>query len=218
MSTTTATEFANMIGGSQKGSLREEVRDMEVRIDDHLASAWVEYDFFFNGKFHHCGVDAFQLHKQGRNWKITQISDTRRDDCSQDGEAMVINKVMDAWHASASNANIQSYFDQLSDDAVFLGTDPTENWSKNEFHRFAKPFFDKGQVWDFKASERNVSFSEQGDISWFNELLDTWMGKCRGSGVLRKTSDGRWELTQYNLAILVPNDKVSDYLKLIEKR
>ena len=218
MNTMSAVKFAKMIGGSQKGSLREEIRDMDIRIDDYLASAWVEYDFYLNGKFHHCGVDAFQLHRQGSVWRITQITDTRRSDCSGDGEEAVINKVMDSWHAAASRADIRNYFDRFGQDAVFLGTDPSEQWTKSEFHRFAKPFFDKGQVWDFKPLERNVFFDEEGNISWFNELLDTWMGKCRGSGVLKKSSAGKWELVQYNLAILVPNDKVSEYLTLIGQR
>ncbi|NND04802.1 MAG: SnoaL-like domain-containing protein [Saprospiraceae bacterium] len=218
MTTMSAADFAKMIGGSQKGSFREEIRDTEIKIDDYLATAWVEYDFYLNGKFHHCGVDAFQLHRQGTLWRITQISDTRREDCSAGGEEAVINKVMDSWHAAASSADIDTYFDRFGNDAVFLGTDPTENWTKSEFHRFAKPYFNKGQVWDFKPLDRNVFFDEEGNISWFNELLDTWMGKCRGSGVLKKSSTGKWELAQYNLAILVPNDKVSEYLKLVGKR
>ncbi len=217
MNDLTVQEFAKMIGESKRGSLREEIKDMDVKIDDRLATAWVEYDFFYNGSFNHCGVDAFQLYKSGSTWRITQISDTKRADCSKGGKAAVIHQTMDAWHAAASRADINAYFSRFGNDGVFLGTDPGENWSKDEFYRFAKPFFDKGKVWDFKATERNVYFNEDGDISWFNELLDTWMGKCRGSGVMRKTDGGKWELAQYNLAILIPNDVVQDYLKLIQK-
>jgi hypothetical protein len=36
----------------------------------------------------------------------------------------------------------------------FIGTDATENWNKMQFQAFAKPFFDRGKVWNFTAVER----------------------------------------------------------------
>ncbi len=41
------------------------------------------------------------------------------------------------------------------------------------------------------------------------------MGTCRGSGVLIKEGTG-WTLQHYDLAIMVPNDLVNDFLKLVE--
>jgi len=70
--------------------------------------------------------------------------------------------------------------------------------------------------WAFTTKEREVYVSRDDNIAWFDEVMNTWMGECRGSGVWRKTGN-EWELTQYNLAILVPNDKVQDYLKLFEE-
>ena len=213
----TIAEFGNQIAKAARGSLEEKVTSMEVRVDDALATAWVGYDFYINGNFSHCGVDAFQMIKTNNGWRIMQIADTRRKECKPMGAAGAINATLDNWHMAGAKADARSYFNLLSADGFFLGTDPSENWDKNAFYKFAKPFFDKGQAWDFKPSDRKVYFSEDGKVSWFNELLDTWMGKCRGSGVMTKDDQGNWKLKQYNLAILVPNEKVQEYVKIIGK-
>jgi hypothetical protein len=43
-----------------------------------MATAWTPYNFYFNGKFSHCGVNNFVLVKQDNGWKIQYIIDTRR--------------------------------------------------------------------------------------------------------------------------------------------
>ena len=53
-------------------------------------------------------------------------------------------------------------------------------------------------------------------MAWFDELLDTWMGDCRSSGIVQKVN-GEWKIKYYHLAITVPNDVVDNYLKLIGK-
>jgi len=218
ISVVTVDEFAKSVGQATRGALDERVTSMEIRIDDHLATAWVEYDFFYEGKFNHCGVDAFQLHKSVNGWKIMQISDTKKANCVAGGKENAINSILDQWHAAAGKADVNGYFNSIGADAVYLGTDPGERWDKNAFYQFSKPFFDKGNAWDFKPKERNVSFSDDGKVAWFDELLDTWMGICRGSGVLEKQVDGTWKIAQYNVAILVPNDLVQDYMKLVDSK
>lgn len=125
-----------------------------------------------------------------------------------------ISNVLDAWHLAAANADFDTYFGLLTDDAIFLGTDASENWDKKTFEDFSRPYFEKGKAWAFKPYNRNVYFSEDGTIAWFDELLNTWMKTCRGSGVLIK-KDGMWKIKHYNLAVTVPNDIVKDYLKLL---
>ncbi len=212
----TSQQFSTMLGNLSRGKYREEIKNIEIKIDDYLASAWVDYELYVDGKYNHCGVDAFQLHYDGSSWKILQIADTRRDDCTPMGETAVINNLLDNWHLAASNANGAEYFNDLDKDATYLGTDPSEHWDKQAFYQFAKPFFDKGSAWDFKAQDREVNFSEDGNIAWFNEVLDTWMGPCRGSGILSRNENGVWKIKQYNLAVLVPNDKIQDYIRLIK--
>lgn len=127
-----------------------------------------------------------------------------------------VNQFLDAWHQAASNADYSRYFDAFSPDGIFVGTDATEYWTKQEFEVFAKPFFDRGKAWDFKAVERHVYFSQDQKTVWFDELLSTWMKGCRGSGVLVQ-SKGKWHIKQYVLSMTIPNDNTNAVIQLKEK-
>lgn len=124
-----------------------------------------------------------------------------------------INEVLDAWHKAAADADFNAYFSKMTDDAIFIGTDATENWKNKDFKAFSKPYFDKGKAWSFTALERNVFISEYDDIAWFDELLDTQMELCRGSGVLKKENN-TWKISHYVLSIAIPNDHVKEVVKL----
>jgi hypothetical protein len=126
-------------------------------------------------------------------------------------EKLTINKVLDNWHKSASNAEFEQYFNAMDKKSIFYGTDASENWTKQEFQSFSKPFFDKGKAWSFKAFERNIYFSETGKVAWFDELLDTWMGTCRGSGVLER-EDGTWKIKHYVLSVCIPNETIEEVI------
>ncbi|RZJ68479.1 MAG: hypothetical protein EOO50_01420 [Flavobacterium sp.] len=128
-----------------------------------------------------------------------------------------INKILDDWHKAAAEANFKNYFGAMSDDAIYIGTDATENWHLDAFKAFSKPYFDKGKAWNFKALERNIYFSPDATIAWFDELLDTHMKICRGSGVLRKEKNGQWKIVHYVLSMTVPNDKVDDAIAIKAK-
>jgi ketosteroid isomerase-like protein len=127
-----------------------------------------------------------------------------------------INAFIDQWHAAAAKADAAVFFGSMSDSSVYIGTDATERWSKSAFITFAKPYFDRGKAWDFKPYDRDIHISAQGDYVWFSELLTTWMGVCRGSGVLTRTSTG-WKIEQYHLSVTVPNDIVKDFISLVDK-
>lgn len=131
---------------------------------------------------------------------------------AQEGE---IHQLLDDWHLAASNADIEAYFGLIARDGYYLGTDSSEVWTYEEFYGFSKPYFDQGKAWSFKALRRNVFFSSDKKVVWFEETLDTWMGPCRGSGVLERVK-GEWKLKQYNLAMLVSNDDIQDYLKILK--
>lgn len=118
---------------------------------------------------------------------------------------------IDAWHEAAAQADFKKYFDLMTTDGVFIGTDATENWQIAEFKAFSKPYFDKGKAWSFTALERHV-YSENG-VVYFDELLDTQMGICRGSGVM-KMEGGNWKIAHYVLSIAVPNENVSSLTQL----
>ena len=124
-----------------------------------------------------------------------------------------INKVLEEWHSAAAQANFEEYFGLMSGDGIFIGTDATENWENKEFREFAKPYFDKGKAWNFTTLERNIYVSENGETAWFDELLNTQMGICRGSGVLEKTQNA-WKIKHYVLSIAIPNENVDEITQI----
>lgn len=132
----------------------------------------------------------------------------------QNSEKEKITIALDSWHKAAAEGNFNNYFNAMSDESIFIGTDATENWTKKQFQDFAKPYFDKGRAWDFKPVERHIYMDPSGKIAWFDELLDTWMKICRGSGVMVK--EGKvWKIKHYILSMTVPNDNVNDVIKII---
>lgn len=116
-----------------------------------------------------------------------------------------ISETLDALHDAASKAEFDRYFGLYAPDAIFLGTDATERWTREAFMAYAKPYFDQGRGWTYVMIERHISIADGGNTAWFDERLDNAsLGETRGSGVLVK-ADGRWYISQYNLTIPIPN-------------
>lgn len=128
---------------------------------------------------------------------------------SQNSDKKSIDTMLISWHKAAANADFDAYFGNMTDDAVFIGTDATENWQNAEFRAFSKPYFDKGKAWTFTTLERNIYVDANKDIAWFDEHLKTQMGICRGSGVVIKVN-GIWKIKHYVLSIAIPNENVSE--------
>lgn len=128
--------------------------------------------------------------------------------CAAVGQVPVraeIDALLDTWHQSASRADERAYFDALSVDSIFFGTDASERWTRAEFLAYAQPHFSKGKGWTFTPRDRHVYFSRRGDVAWFDERLDSASyGECRGTGVAQ-FRDGSWRIEQYNLTIPIPN-------------
>ena len=124
-----------------------------------------------------------------------------------------VAKALDNFHNAAAQADGERYFGLLADNAVFLGTDATERWSKQAFQAFAKPYFDQGKGWTYTSTRRHIYLSADGNIAWFDEMLNNASyGECRGSGVLQKTEQG-WKIVQYHLVIPVPNELAKELVK-----
>jgi hypothetical protein len=134
---------------------------------------------------------------------------------AQTKETAKINSTLDNWHKAAAEAKFDTYFGMMSDESIFIGTDATENWNKKDFMTFAKPFFDKGKAWSFTALERHVYFDKSEKTAWFDELLNTQMKICRGSGVLVKTGN-EWKIKHYVLSMTIPNDNTNEIIKIKE--
>jgi ketosteroid isomerase-like protein len=157
----------------------------------------------------------FSCNSPQNNTKTNNATDTTQKIVSFDAteSKKQIAATLDSFNVAAAQSNYEKYFNYYTEDAIFIGTDATENWSKQAFMKWAKPHFDKKKTWNFKALERNIYFSKTGDLAWFDELLDTQMKICRGSGVLIKQGN-EWKVQQYVLSMTIPNDKIDPVLKL----
>lgn len=74
-------DFVKFIGQQKVGEADERVEFESIRIDGPLAMVWAPYQFYYKGKFRHCGVNSFQLVKLEDGWRIQYLIDTRRKDC-----------------------------------------------------------------------------------------------------------------------------------------
>ena len=128
-------------------------------------------------------------------------------------EQKKIISILDSFNTAAANADYQTYFNFYADDAIFTGTDATERWNKKDFMVWAKPYFDKKTTWHFTALERHIYFDKTGNLAWFDELLNTQMKICRGSGVLIKQGN-EWKIAQYILSATVPNELIDSVTKM----
>lgn len=133
---------------------------------------------------------------------------------AQDADIKELGQFLDSWHLDAANVNMQAYFDKIDKEGVFIGTDATENWTWQEFYDWSAPYFEKGKAWTFKATERNIYFSKDGSIAWFDESLESSSGILRGSGVVAMTDQG-WKIKHYVLSLPVPNEKYKEVNNLI---
>lgn len=70
--------FLASVSKSSAGELDERITVETIKIDGSLAAVWAPYTFIYKGKMLHCGVNSFQLVRQGVGWKIQYIIDTRR--------------------------------------------------------------------------------------------------------------------------------------------
>jgi len=200
----------------------EKLYSYEIKWDANLAWASTEYSFFLDAKLSHCGYNHFVLAKEKNEWKIQFLIDSRRtDNCLTDADRketdkIAIDTLLNRWHKAAATANEAVFFDSsMTADGIYLGTDISERWLRDELKSWAKSAFEKDVAWAFTPKRREIYFNENDPkIAWFEEDLDTWMGPCRGSGVVMKI-DGKWKLKHFNLAVAVPNDAIDKYMNII---
>jgi hypothetical protein len=126
-----------------------------------------------------------------------------------------INAFIDEWHDDAANAR-PAYFDKIAPHGIYIGTDKTELWNRDQFKAWAQRAFARKSAWSFKAIKRNVYMSADKKFIWFDELLDTQMGPCQASGVIRRTDKG-FEIEHYQLSIAVPNEIASKVTALVKE-
>jgi len=128
-----------------------------------------------------------------------------------------VNQFMDSWHKAAASADEEVFFGSMTKDGIYLGTDKTEKWTRDEMAVWAKEYFERESAWSFTATSRDIYFSEDGKVAWLNEKLDTWMGVCKGTAVLELTNEG-WKIALYDLSVTIDNDKIQKFIELIEEK
>lgn len=134
-----------------------------------------------------------------------------------DADRQAIEVVLDDFHLAASEADGERYFGHMSADAVFLGTDATERWTRDEFRAYAGPYFDAGRGWTYTPRERHVFVGPDRRTAWFDERLwNDKYGECRGTGALLEVA-GEWKIAHYNLTLPVPNEIAAEVVERIRE-
>lgn len=141
--------------------------------------------------------------------------------CSKPKESAIsnssqVNSLINKWHQAAAVADEEVFFNCMEDDAIYLGTDASEKWTKKELQEWSKEIFKRDTAWAFTPLERSIYFNNDSSLCWFDEKLDTWMGECRGTGVLKNSTSG-WRISHYNLSVTIPNELIKQFITLTKK-
>jgi hypothetical protein len=59
--------------GSPGPKYLERMWEPTVLVSGPIAAVWTPYDFYRDGEFSHCGIDAFHLVKTGEGWRVAAI-------------------------------------------------------------------------------------------------------------------------------------------------
>lgn len=70
--------FLESIATPREKKWDERISTVEIKIEDNLATAWMDYSFYLDNTLSHSGVNAFQLVKLNGIWLILHITDTRK--------------------------------------------------------------------------------------------------------------------------------------------
>lgn len=211
--------FVTSVGQSEPGTLNEKIWSYDVQIDQNLASVWTPYTFFMGDQLSHCGVNTFQLFHGEAGWQMIQITDTRHSEgCRmQEGDLkQELHALIDAWHQAAADADADAFFGAMTEDGIYIGTDKSERWERDELRKWAAEAFERDTAWDFDTIDRVITVADDERHAWWDETLDTWMGVCRSTGILEHTPEG-WKITHYQLSVTVPNEKIEAFKELVKR-
>lgn len=124
-----------------------------------------------------------------------------------------LSNFLDAFHSYAATADFEKYFTCFSPIGRFLGTDATENWTRDEFMEFSRPHFNGECAWNYvpNSEQRIITFVNIGEsvIAAFDESLLCVKLNCpaRGSGsAIFDTRTSTWQILYYHLSFPIPND------------
>ncbi|MEL6672463.1 MAG: nuclear transport factor 2 family protein [Bacteroidota bacterium] len=72
--------FVKAVGTPHETVWDERISDLQIQVDDNLASAWMKYSFYLGDTFSHCGVNTMTLVREKDGWKILYLADSRRNE------------------------------------------------------------------------------------------------------------------------------------------
>ena len=126
---------------------------------------------------------------------------------ADDASRADVDSVLDGFHAAAAAGDREQYLGYLTENGVFLGTDEWERWPKHpDFSDYVAGRFSDGGGWSYRSVDRNVDFSDDGSVAWFDEVVfSETNGRFRGTGVLLR-QDGEWRIAHYAMSFLVFNE------------
>lgn len=122
--------------------------------------------------------------------------------------------LLNRHHEAAAVKNIEALQDVFSEGALFVGTDDTEKWTRNQLLD-ALEKTESG--WDMTdCHHRHVYAVPEmlGVATFFETMRHTKYGLLRGSGMVFKEL-GTWRISLYVLSFSVPNHVV-DKTNLVE--
>ncbi|WP_372365006.1 nuclear transport factor 2 family protein [Candidatus Uabimicrobium sp. HlEnr_7] len=135
---------------------------------------------------------------------------------SDDSVEQDLHTFVDAWHHAAAVADEKKFFGSMDENSIYIGTDATERWTKPVFQKWCKFAFARKSAWTFIPLERELYIAKDKKYAWFDETLNTWMGICRGSGVV-EYSDNTWKIKHYHLAVTIPNELITEFTDLVKQ-
>ena len=78
LTTSSAEGFIEAVSNSKDNVWDERFEDLKVFIDGDFATAIMDYGFFLNGAFSHCGQNEISFIRDSDEWKIFSIIYSRR--------------------------------------------------------------------------------------------------------------------------------------------
>jgi len=106
---------------------------------------------------------------------------------------------LDALLEAGAQGDSAAFMSQLTPDAVVLGLAGHPRLAGSALREFIDAGFAAGELWQYRATQREVRYATAGDVAWFDEYLESNRGGSGwGSGVVVKTGAG-WRIALYSL-------------------
>jgi Putative lumazine-binding len=115
--------FVSAVGSPHEEVWDERIWDVQIDVRDNFASALMDFAFYLDDSFLHCGVNHFQFVKGGDGvWRAVALSDTRRpgEECDLDQDKVEASAVETALrnylrgHATGDGAHHAKVFHPVS--------------------------------------------------------------------------------------------------------